>query len=392
VPSEALFVEPPEPVYQSAVSGPHSTMSSDVLYLPTEGDEAATLTIRIADKHGRPLAGKRVDVSFLQSSEHGEGSITQPTAPTDAQGITTARFKTSHANTTHLFATVVDEAVDIGQAVEIIGQRGQLDFLPLTYSPYYGGKHFLVTPTPMRVGQPTTITVPLMNHRPGPYEVTVKVLANPPNIGMFNWTEVGRTETFVLKPGESREVKVTWKPTEAAGHLCFKIEVWGRPVASRTATREGFSLVSVAHAQSEKDPTTPKLMDSRQQNIGPVSEEGGGNRFHKLFGSGGPWDQIGDWEAAEELKARGTPPLPRILDEQGKPTRIVKDPKTGKEILYYRQKGPDGKYLFPRRSAPPSVLLSKKIQAVTEAVVSRGGTLCYTHDCNPGITGAIHKD
>jgi len=393
VPSEALFVEPPEPGYQSTVSGPHSTMSSDMLYLPNEGDEVATLTIRVADKQGRPVAGKQVVVSSLQSHGSGTDTVVQPTIPTNAQGITTAQFKTSGAvHTSHLFATVVDEAVDVGQEVEIIGQRGQLAFLPLTFSPYYGGKHFLVTPTPMRVGQTTTITVPLMNRKKEPYELTVKVLANPPNIGMFNWTEVGRTETFVLKPGESREVKVTWIPTEAAGHLCFKIEVWGRPASARTANREGLSLISTALAQEPipvPHPTPPyKLMDSRQQNIGPVSEMGEGNRFHKLFGSGGPWDQIGDWEAAEELKARGIPPLPRILDEHGKPTRIVKDPKTGKDMLYYRQKGPDGEYLFPRRSAPWDVLLSKKIQRVVEYMASKDDISSTTR----AATFGGHKD
>ncbi len=310
VPSEALFVEPPEPVYQSAVSGPHSTISSDMLYLPTEGDEAATLTIRVADKQGHPVPNKRVVVSSLRDGG-GTDTVVQPTTPTNAQGITTAQFKTSGASTTHLFATVVEEAVDVGQAVEIIGQQGELAFLPLTYSPYYDGEKFKVEPLPMRVGHPVHIRVPLMNRKKEPYELTVKVLANPPNIGMFNWTEVGRTETFVLKPGESREVKVTWVPTEAAGHLCFKVEVWGGPVSTRAGS--GLKLISTAFAADAAKP-----LDSRQRNFAQVARDKAWEKIKDL-----PKDLKSGWDfarrQAEEKYGDGIPtPVGNI------------DPRTGR--------------------------------------------------------------
>jgi hypothetical protein len=278
VPPEALFVEPPAPVSASIVSGSHSTISSDVLYLPDGADDLATLTIRVADKAGKPIAGKQVLVSSLQFESGGDGNLIQPQAPTNAQGIATAQYKMTSAHNRRFFATVLDDTVDVGQEAEILGQRGQLAFLPLTYAPYYGGKHFLVTPLPLTQGQLTTISVPLMNRMKVPYEVSVRVLATVPNIGAYNFGEIGRTETFVLKPGESRQVKVGWTPKEAGGKLCFKVEVWGRPAPAQQAAMPGLNLFSVAFAQPPvpaPHPTPaapPKLMDSRQHNIGPVNE------------------------------------------------------------------------------------------------------------------------
>ncbi len=65
VPTEALYVEAPGPIEVPAVKSANSTISSDFLYV--KGQNAATLTIRLADENGRPVAGKRVHVSGLSS-------------------------------------------------------------------------------------------------------------------------------------------------------------------------------------------------------------------------------------------------------------------------------------------------------------------------------------
>jgi hypothetical protein len=122
-----------------------------------------------------------------------------------------------------------------------------LSFLPLTYSPYYAGALFKVEPLPMRVGQPVHLRVPLKNYKKEAYALHVRASANPPNIGMLKWTDVGRTETFVLQPGESREVTITWTPTVAAGKLCLKVEVWGN--AARAEAAAPFSVFRAAFVQ-----------------------------------------------------------------------------------------------------------------------------------------------
>src|SRR5713101_2784244 len=71
------------PIRPGITSGPHSTMSSDFLYLPANPDAVATLTIRVADGQGQPLQGKRVEVASAVSGGPAD-TIIQPEAPTDA--------------------------------------------------------------------------------------------------------------------------------------------------------------------------------------------------------------------------------------------------------------------------------------------------------------------
>ena len=258
-------------------SGPHSTISSDFLYLPANPDAVATLTIRLADRQGQPLQGKRVQVASAVSSGP-EDTIIQPQAPTDAGGIATARVKPSTPpHTARFSARVLEDNVDIGQVVEIEVQNpGPPSFFPPAFAPYFDEKKFVVSPTPLKVGQPTTITVPLTNLRKVPVEARVRFFANALNIGLGHWPQIGETETFVLQPGESREAKITWTPTAESHHLCFKAEIWGRELPPRAAAgpRPGWlQFVGPAFAQSPAGPATtgtPALMDSRQQNVGPV--------------------------------------------------------------------------------------------------------------------------
>lgn len=275
VPTEALFVEAPGPITESLVSGPHSTISSDVLYLSIKADSPATLTIRVADKQGRPVPGKRVHVSNL-ASYGGKDTILQPEAPTNDQGIVTARVKpTDVGHTAKFFATVLDEGVDIGQVAEIeVFSAGNLSFLPAGFAPYYS-ETFRVSPKPLKVGQKTTITVPLGNPFKVPMEVSVRFLNSMANIGGSNWTKIGETEKFVLKPGESKEVSITWTPQKEEGHLCFAVEVWGRELPQKAASNALFRLIGTAIAQDFRLPTLGgenfSLLDRRQQNIGPVT-------------------------------------------------------------------------------------------------------------------------
>jgi hypothetical protein len=104
----------------------------------------------------------------------------------------------------------------------------RLAFLPPAFSPYYDGKHFKVSPTPVRVGQRTTVSVPLTNTQKTPAQLSVRLLMNPPNIGLRDWTKIAESESFLLKPGETKTVELAWTPADASPHLCFKVEVWGK--------------------------------------------------------------------------------------------------------------------------------------------------------------------
>lgn len=271
VPTTALLTEPPSPIQLAVVSRAHSTISSDFLYLPMDQDVVATLTIRLADQHGRPVAGRRVHVSGL--TDYGQlDRITQPERPTDENGITTATVKASAVkHSTTFFATDLADLVDVAHSAEMtIVKSPKVSFLPPAYSPYYDPKHFQVSPMPLRVGQRTTISVPLMNHQKLPAQVRVRFLSNEPNIGLANWTPIGESETVVLQPGETRVVSIGWTPTTPSPHLCFKIEVWGN--VGQRANAGFWSSVSKAYATEPQRPSIEKPLESRQQNVGRVCQ------------------------------------------------------------------------------------------------------------------------
>jgi hypothetical protein len=272
IPTEALYVEAPGPIEPTLVSRAHSTISSDFLYFPHPAE--ANLTVRLADEKGRPVAGKRVHISGLTS--YGPADIiTQPDKPTDANGITTARVKgdaTKHRSI--FFATDITDAVDVGQTAEMTMTGEKILFLPQAWSPYYD-TNFKVSPTPLRVGQPTTISVPLTNRQSVPAQLSLRLLINPQNIGLRDWTKIGESETFLLKPGETRVVEITWTPTAVSGHVCFKVEVRGK-LGARTSDGRQWSLISSAHAadpQPKEAGASGELLESRQQNIGPVTSQ-----------------------------------------------------------------------------------------------------------------------
>lgn len=273
VPAAALSTEPPEPIAQALVSRAHSTISSDFLYFPEEG--AATLTVRLADEKGRPVAGRRVHISGL-TSYGGADTITQPEKPTDEQGITTATVQPNQANhVSTFFATDITSFVDVGQSAEMTMRREKkvkVSFMPPAFSPYYDGKRFQVNPRPLRVGQPTTVSVPLVNNQKVPAQISVRLLVKGLNIGAPDWPKVAESETFVVAPGESRMVELTWTPTTTAGHVCFEVQVWGNLMKRASSDGPAF-LVSRAHAASpQKDEAGRQFLERRQHNIGPIAQ------------------------------------------------------------------------------------------------------------------------
>lgn len=273
VPAAALSTEPTQAVQSATVSAAHSTISSDFLYFPPGN---ATLTIRLADGQGRPVPGRRVHVSGVASFGPPD-VITQPANVTDEHGIATATVQgASPKHVTTFVATDVTEFVDVGQTAEMTrAAREKVSFLPPAFAPYYDGKHFKVSPTPLRVGRATTISVPVTNRQRAPAQLRIRLLMNPPSIGLRDWTRIGETEPFVLQPGETRVAELTWTPATSSAHVCFKVEVWG---ASPRSARSGMRLLAVTLAQAADTPakdgaSSGQLLEHRQQNIGQVTCE-----------------------------------------------------------------------------------------------------------------------
>ena len=281
VPAEVLFTTPPEPVDKPKVRGANGMISSDFLYLSAEpgsdvpGSEA-TVTVRLADERGRPVAGHRVHVSTLQRRDGGSSpdEIVQPPQPTDENGIATARLRATGygQHGAQLFATDVTDLVDVAQVAEVFFERRQeWSLRPPGFAPYYDSKAMTVEPLPLRVGQPTTLTVLLANRTRETADVTAAFHARETNIGGVKWDAIGKVER-TLAPGESGKLSITWTPQKPDPHLCFKVDmsatfrtVKASPApAAQVLALAGGSYMLAANAAS------PPTTESLQRNIGPV--------------------------------------------------------------------------------------------------------------------------
>lgn len=315
VPADVLYSEPPGNIDRPAVRGANSMISSDFLYATVGANHVVTLAVRLADKDGHPVAGKRVWVSGVEDSGPAD-TFTQPEKPTDEKGMATAKVLAGGAHESTFFALDLTDLVDVTQVghVTFKPEAGSRSFFPDTFAPYYDGHVPLIEPLPLRVGRPVTIKTPVLNRLDSAMEVTVTFEAHDWNIGASNWAEIGKVKGIRLRPGETREVSITWTPEKDSGDVCFRVSVSGHPISA--------SLPSGALVAALLSATPPALaapaggdadFGSQTHNAGPVVEwwltidpdccgpQGAFSRLPEAERSAGYQDGI-----------NGRPPRPRI--------------------------------------------------------------------------------
>ena len=271
VPSEVLYTEAPGPIEKPVVRSANSTLSADFLYFYVPSDKFVTLTIRLADKDGNPVAGKRVYLNSLTTNQ--PDPIIQPEKPTDADGITTAKVRADVAiqHDSSFFATDVTDFVDVTQVAHVSFLPYVASFFPQGFSPYYD-KDFTVAPLPMQVGKPLTITVPLENGGKYPGEVDVTFKRNDWNIGVPVWNDViGEVKNVRLNPHEHRDISITWTPKKESGHQCFRVELQGHWIVSGLASVHPLvaSVLPALAWQAGGSKNVP-YNDNKQKNAGEV--------------------------------------------------------------------------------------------------------------------------
>jgi hypothetical protein len=227
VPSGVLYTAPPGPVGEPAAGSATSAISADHLYFPAEyTEEAVTLTIRLADEHGNPAAGKHVHVSSV-ADFGGPDVITQPEAPTDQNGETTAQIRgAGYPHDSAIFATDMTDLVDVAQVAHVRFEQVASTFFTDAFSPYYD-QRFSIEPLPPVAGRPAVISTGLKNRSGFPAAVSVTFLTTAVGIGLSDWVEIAKVDDLVLQPGESRVVQTTFTPAEVMDHKCYKVEVTG---------------------------------------------------------------------------------------------------------------------------------------------------------------------
>ena len=283
VPSDVLYTEPPGPIGQPTVRSANSMLSADFLYFPSiRTDKDVTVTVRLADKDGNPVAGKRVHIGSLVSYG-GADLIKQPEKPTNEKGETTARIRPGEGYTvTHdskILATDVTDLVDVAQVGHVTFQAGTVVsfFFPDAFSPYYDPNVIKVEPLPLMAGRPVTVSVALENRTKDAAELTATFKATAWNIGGVRWPEIGKVEHIRLKPSEARRVGINWTPGQAQEHICLKVEVSvlfdGRAGGmSEGKVLAAFALPAAIWAQrggAVPQQSTP-TQGTVQRNMGPV--------------------------------------------------------------------------------------------------------------------------
>jgi len=280
VPSDVLYTEPPGPIEQPAVRGANSMLSADFLYFPSiRTDKDVTVTVRLADKDGNPVAGKRVRIGSLVS--YGAADlIRQPERPTDEKGETTARIRPGEGyKVTHdsrIFATDVTDLVDVAQVTQVTFQAGTVPtsfFATDAFSPYYAPEVLKVEPLPLMVGRPVTVSVALENRGKFPVELAATFRANDWAIGPATTNEIGRVEHIHLKAGEPRRASINWTPGKAESHQCFEVRLQGSVLFGANRSRTGIlaaAFLPRTNLAYASPPAANSIWERIQSNIGPV--------------------------------------------------------------------------------------------------------------------------
>ncbi len=238
VPSDVLYTEAPGPIAPTVVRGANSTISSDLNCSGVQEKKFITLTFRLADRNGNPVAGKRVAFATLSDEDFGLNELVQPDKPTDENGVTTAKLKSkpdSRPHTSAIYATDVTDLVDIAQVGHVRFPDVKLAFFASPCTAGMDPNVISVEPQPLMVGRPVAIKTKLENRFKVDVELNATFQATDWNIGANTWRDIGHVDNIVLKPGEMKEIGMNWTPTAEQSHQCFKVKLNGK--AKRASTR-----------------------------------------------------------------------------------------------------------------------------------------------------------
>lgn len=293
VPTDALYTEAPGPLEKPVVRSANSTISADFLYFDIGSDHFVTVTVRLADKDGNPVAGKRVSLASVGNQRD---EIVQPEKPTNEQGETTGKIRANQTyavpHDTTIFAADVTDFVDVAQVGHLTFQKiiEAGSFFPDTFSPYYDPNAPEVTPLPMQVGRQVTIRMPLVNRNKFAADVDVIFGIHDWNIGGVEWPEIGRVKNVRLQPGEHKDVSIQWTPERSSIHVCFSVSVSATKVAARLLSSQVLSAALLSYWLPHSGNAEQGALANGgivRRNIGAVANcDPAGQALYTLLGGG----------------------------------------------------------------------------------------------------------
>ena len=194
------------------------TLSPHRWFVPADGSTKVWFTLSLHDGLGRPLPGRQVQLWTAQAS-------VSPVSITDIHGQALAYATSSQAGDAVFAAKLYDktacEFVQASSATMTFAAPGELGLLPDSAAPYFTDE-IQVSPEPIVVGVPTTISATLTNPNSFPITVDVTFSFQGAHIGL-PFLPVGEVTGTVIPANSSVTVQALWLPT-ASGHYCFDVE------------------------------------------------------------------------------------------------------------------------------------------------------------------------
>ncbi|MCB0035715.1 MAG: Ig-like domain-containing protein, partial [Anaerolineales bacterium] len=227
------------------------TILPDPYYVIADGLDAAVLTVTLVDAVGNPLVGKQIEL------EATTGTITQPTAATDANGQTTAVISSDTPGFAYITAqNLTDNLPVAGIAGVTFWQGADFGGLISSSGAPYASPEFIVTGRPFQQGVPVGMRVPMQNSNPTSVDVTVVYGVTGINVGT-RFTPV-YTASQTLAPGESWDAAGVWLP-DVSGHKCIQANII---IDDGTTTFDVLDIFGGNLQQNtDQDPCNPDALD-----------------------------------------------------------------------------------------------------------------------------------
>jgi hypothetical protein len=195
--------------------GGFGQIAPEAFWVVADGQSSTTISVTLKDEQGQPLAGKAV------SLETTLGTLQQPTAPTDEDGVTTGVISSTETGFATLTAFNTTDGEPIPGTAGVNFWQGAGDFGGLVdpEGAPYASPNLQLTGKPFQAGFPVEMRVPLQNSQSGPVDVEVVYGVTGLSIGT-RFTPV-YTATQTLQPGDQWDALGIWVPDEA-GHHCIQ--------------------------------------------------------------------------------------------------------------------------------------------------------------------------
>ena len=236
---------------------PIITLTPRRWFAPADGISRIYFDITVRDGNGAPLPGRRVRISSNLGAQT-DGGVTDPNGRTLAYLVSQVAGPAEVAAV--LDVTGCEGALSPVSQVTFTTPITGVDLMPIQASPYHD-RDISVSPLPVTIGVPTTITARLTNPLTSTVTVDVEFEFVQAGIGLA-FGPIKNITGQVIPAKSSVVLSASFVPS-LAGHYCVQVNY--------TVTAIGTQ--NVAYQVSGSDPSRQLNLDVRQPNTSPPDKD-----------------------------------------------------------------------------------------------------------------------